>query len=240
MDKRKGMGIIMKRYCTLEEISDGNLYEINDLVEASCNGCKGNATCCHGMGNSIVLDPYDIYRLTTNLKITFEQLLADKVELQVVDGIILPNLRMTGATEQCAFLNGSGRCSIHNMRPGICRIFPLGRYYENQGFKYILQVNECQNTSKTKVKVSKWIDTPDAKENEQFIVDWHYFLKDIEDKIKTIQDESLIKNINMYILNRFYLMGYDLDVDFYIQFSKRLKEAKEVFEIETPETSKQR
>jgi hypothetical protein len=39
----------MKRNCSLEDISDGKLYGIEDLVEASCNGCKGAAVCCHGM-----------------------------------------------------------------------------------------------------------------------------------------------------------------------------------------------
>jgi len=167
----------MKRNCSLDEISDGNLYNRDDLVKVSCNGCKGSATCCHGMGNSIVLDPFDIYRLTTNQNTTFNELLVDRIELNVVDGIILPNLKMTGDLEACAFLNKEGRCSIHAYRPGICRIFPLGRYYENHGFKYILQTNECRNTSETKMKVSKWIDTKDAVENEKFFSRLALFIK---------------------------------------------------------------
>jgi len=211
----------MKRNCSLDEISDGNLYNRDDLVEVSCNGCKGVATCCHGMGKSIVLDPFDIYRLTSNLNNTFSDLLLDKIELNVVDGIILPNLKMTGTLEACAFLNKEGRCSIHAYRPGICRIFPLGRYYENHEFKYILQTNECRNNSKTKMKVSKWIDTKDVVKNEQFLLDWHYLLNDMEDIIQKAQDENLTKNINMYILNIFYVRKYDANADFYIQFKKR-------------------
>lgn len=126
----------MKRNVSLNEISDGRLYDLNDLVEASCNGCKGAAVCCHGMGNSIILDPYDIYRLTTNLNLTFEELLIDKIELNVVDGVILPNLKMAGLREGCSFLGQEGKCSIHPYRPGICRIFPLGRVYDNHDFKY--------------------------------------------------------------------------------------------------------
>jgi Predicted Fe-S-cluster oxidoreductase len=218
----------MKRNCSLEEISDGKLYALNDLVEASCNGCKGQASCCRGMGESILLDPYDIYRLTTKMNTTFEGLLLDKIELHVVDGIILPNLKMAEDTESCAFLNERGRCSIHAFRPGICRIFPLGRFYENQSFHYFLQVKECPNTSETKVKVSKWIDTPDAEKNERFVVDWHYFLKDMEELIKGVTDDKLVKNINMYLLNRFYMKSYDAELDFYGQFYERLKEAKEI------------
>ena len=60
----------------------------------------------------------------------FEQLLVDTIELQVVDSVILPDPRMDGEKEQCVFLNEQGRCRIHAMRPGLCRVFPLGRIYE--------------------------------------------------------------------------------------------------------------
>lgn len=221
----------MKRNCSLDEISDGKLYGINDLVEASCDGCKGCATCCHGMGNSIILDPFDMHQLTMNLQLKFEQLLVDKIELNIVDGIILPNLKMAGEYESCAFLDDAGRCSIHISRPGICRIFPLGRYYENHDFKYILQKNECTNTSSTKIKVSKWIDTLDVERNEQFLIDWHYFLNEAEEIIKNTQDETLIKNLNMFILNRFYVKEFNKERDFYPQFYDRLNEAKKVLNL---------
>ena len=135
----------MKRQVSMDEISDGKLYTLNDMVKAGCNDCKGCSACCQGMGSSIVLDPLDVYRLCQNLGLSFEQLLAGKLELQVVDGIVLPNLKMSGDKEQCAFLNEEGRCSIHAFRPGICRLFPLGRYYENGTIQYFLQVHECKN-----------------------------------------------------------------------------------------------
>ena len=47
----------------LEDISDGRLYDANDMVKAYCNECKGCHACCTGMGNSIILDPMDVMRL---------------------------------------------------------------------------------------------------------------------------------------------------------------------------------
>lgn len=216
----------MKRNCSLLDISDGRLYNINDLANLSCNGCKGAASCCHGMGSSIILDPFDIFRITTKLQVTFEQLLSSKIELNVVDGVILPNLKMTDAREACSFLNDKGRCSIHSDRPGICRIFPLGRYYENNSFQYFLQMNECKNTAKTMSKVGKWIDTVDVEENKQFLIDWHYFLNEVESLIKNSKDAEQIKKINMFMLHCFYLRSYKGNEAFYMQFYNRLKEAK--------------
>lgn len=215
----------MKRQVRLEEISDGKLYTLNDMVKADCGDCKGCSACCKGMGNSIILDPFDVHRISTYLGKSFEQLIEEeKIELQVVDGIILPNLKMCGKEERCAFLNAEGRCSIHTFRPGICRLFPLGRLYEEQGFRYFLQVHECQNKNRTKVKVRKWIDTPETGRYERFVMQWHNFLKAAEEKVEKAVDEAEIKKINMTVLQRFFMMPFVASDDFYGQFEKRVKE----------------
>ena len=220
----------MERNINLNEISDGRLYGINDMVKADCGDCAGCSACCRGMGQSILLDPLDIYRLTSCLDCSFEKLLEDSVELNVVEGIILPNLKMNGEGECCAFLNQEGRCRIHPYRPGFCRIFPLGRIYENQSFQYFLQVHECPKENKSKVKVKKWIDTPEWKKNEKFIAEWHYFLKDLSIYMETDQGENRAKEINMSLLKLFYLTPYDFDRDFYDQFEERLRVARELME----------
>lgn len=216
----------MEREIDLKEISDGKLYEANDMVKAGCDDCRGCSSCCRGMGESILLDPMDIYRLTTNLECTFEQLLETCVELHVVDGIVLPNMKMVGREEQCPFLNQEGRCNIHAIRPGICRLFPLGRCYEEGSFRYFLQVHECPKEPKTKVKIKKWLDIPDIRSYEKFICQWHYFLKDSGRILQEMGQEKLANKINRYILEQFYRKPYDGSRDFYEQFQLRLQLAK--------------
>ena len=63
------------------------------MAKISCHDCKGCSSCCQDMGESIWLDPYDIYQLTNNLEKTIEDLLAKEIELNVVDGLILPNIK---------------------------------------------------------------------------------------------------------------------------------------------------
>ena len=236
----------MKRQVSLEEISDGRLYSRNDMVRAGCQDCRGCSSCCSGMGNSVILDPMDMYRLTTGLGLSFDALMTDKIELNVVDGIILPNLKMSSGTETCAFLNEQGRCSIHPLRPGICRLFPLGRYYGSseegqekekkpegeRSFHYFLQVHECPMPNKTKVKVEKWVDTPNLRRYEQFICDWHYFLEDVEQLIQRTDSDETVKNINLFLLKLFYIMPYSGETDFYAQFAQRFAQAKEVLDLQ--------
>jgi len=219
----------MERQVDLKEISDGKLYGLEDMVRADCAGCAGCSACCRGMGNSVVLDPFDVYRLVNGTGIRFEGLLQNHLELNVVDGVILPNLKMAGASEACAFLSEEGRCTVHAHRPGICRIFPLGRLYEDGSFKYFLQVKECKKGNRSKVKVKKWIDTPNAKNYDNYIARWHYFLKDLQKLVKGAQEENAAKAISMYVLKNFYLVPFVPNRDFFEQFDERLSAAKDMF-----------
>ena len=198
----------MRREVTLEEISDGKLYDANDMVKADCQDCKGCCDCCKG------------------LQRTPEDLIGNMLELGISDGNILPHLAMKGAEEQCVFLNGEGRCAVHAIRPGFCRLFPLGRYYSEEGFKYILQIHECTKKNRSKIKVKKWLDTPDLKQYEKFVWDWHQFLLDVQEIFYQTEDTELIRNLNMYVLSRFYYKVYEEKRDFYEQFYERLEEAK--------------
>lgn len=220
---------IMEREIDLKQISDGRFYLANDMVRTSCNDCAGCSSCCRGMGESIILDPYDMYSLEKGLGATFESMMEDKIELNVVDGIIQPNIKMQQGIDCCAFLNEAGRCTIHAFRPGFCRMFPLGRIYEENGFRYFLQVHECPYPNKTKVKVKKWLGIPELEKYETYIKDWHYFLKEVQEIIKRTQNDAIVKNLNLYLLNQFYVMPYDAmaEEDFYQQFYGRLDEAGE-------------
>ena len=221
----------MERNIDLNEISDGRFYTANDMVRADCQGCEGCSVCCHGMGKSILLDPLDVHRICTYFRIPFEALLADHVELNVVDGMILPNLKMVGEDEHCIFLNQEGRCGIHKIRPGFCRLFPLGRLYEDRSFKYILQTKECVKTDRQKIKVRKWLDIPELDQYEKFVNDWHYFLLDVQEVLYNAEDSELIRNLNLFVVNRFYLKPYDQGQDFYPQFYQRLKEGRELLAL---------
>lgn len=202
------------------------LYEGNDMVKIGCNDCSGCFDCCRGMGDSIVLDPYDIWQLETHLHVTLAQLIPDKIELHVNDGLILPHMRMQGESECCVFLNKSGRCSIHPFRPGLCRLFPLGRNYEEGRLSYFILEDACPN-GKMKVKIRKWLDVENSKCYEKFLITWHDLRKELLEQIAgqyadaaDAGQEERIKQINMKLLHIFYEETY-AEGDFYPQFENR-------------------
>jgi len=143
-------------------------------------------------------------------------------------GLILPNMMMSEATNCCVFLNEEGRCSIHSFRPGICRVFPLGRIYDEEGLSYFLQKEGCVKSNRSKVKVSKWLDTQELRRNQQYLIDWHDFRKQMEAVIEDTEDEKTVKTITMFLLNTFFIQPYDVNEDFYPQFYARLERIQAV------------
>ena len=213
----------MKREVRVEELQ--KLYTCHDMAKADCGGCHGCSACCQGMGNSVIVDPYDIYQLQKGLGASPQVLLSQGyLELNLADGLILPNLKMAGEQEQCIFLNEQGRCRIHSFRPGLCRLFPLGRVYDEEGFKYYVQLYECPKPVKTKVKIEKWLGIPDIKKYEEFVLAWHWLLKWSQELIGMASDltrEEVRKKVTLSMLNVFYMTPYDVKGNFYDQFMAR-------------------
>ena len=217
----------MKRNIDLNEISDGRLYSSGDMVKADCHDCAGCSACCRGMGDSIKLDPMDIWRLKKGVGKEFTALMEQEIELGIVDGMILPNVRMTPEGDVCPFLDVYGRCSIHAYRPGICRLFPLGRYYEENGIKYFIQIHECARKERGKIKIKKWPGIANLKAYEDYIWKWHGFLKDCENAIFGLDDKN--RNIlTLYVLRSFFEAPYRADDEngFYEEFSVKMEEVR--------------
>ncbi|MBP3610334.1 MAG: YkgJ family cysteine cluster protein [Lachnospiraceae bacterium] len=232
----------MRREGNLSSLTDGKLYRSSDMARLGCNDCEGCSACCKGMGNSVVLDPYDVWRLERGLRIPFAGMIGKQVMLSVVDDLILPSLNMEGETGACPFLNEEGRCSIHAFRPGICRLFPLGRYYHDGGFSYVLMTGECRKENRSKVKIDKWLGETNLKEYEQFVLEWKDILTRTRQRIEeTISNSEAAeeegnaeekgreerqaaameqqKKISMELLQRYYLTPYG--VSFFAEFHTR-------------------
>ena len=207
-------------------MNENQFYESYKKVKIGCHDCEGCSACCSGMGTSIILDPWDFYQLEAGLSKDPGGLLAGYAQLHVFEGLILPSLQMAGENEACPFLNAEGRCGIHGFRPGLCRLFPLGRNYEDGKLTYFILEDACRASGeRTKVKIADWIGVADGERYEGFLTDWHYYLKNVRQKIAALPEkewESGAKNASMNILQKFYLSPYDCERDFYNQFYERL------------------
>ncbi len=215
----------MEHKVDLNEISDGKSYTKNDLVKLGCDGCHGKASCCRFAEDTITLDPYDMYQLNTGEGLSFELLYArELIALSPVNGLLLPHLNFSKETGTCPFLEEDGLCRIHGNRPGLCRLFPLARYFEGDKLRYILQIHECPNPVTPKVKIKNWLGIPNLDRYETFLTEWHTLIAKTQDKLTTATDNQTINTVTTMFLKLFYLTPYGKEEDFFSQFLQR-KEA---------------
>ena len=213
----------MEHKVNLEEISDGKRYTKNDMVKLGCDGCSGKSACCRFAEDTITLDPYDIYQLSAGEGLSFELLYSRAlIALAPVQGLLLPHLNFSKETGTCPFLETDGLCRIHGNRPGLCRLFPLARYFEEDKLYYILQIHECPNPVTPKVKVKNWLGIPNTEQYEAFLTEWHRFVTTVQEKIAAATDNRTISTVTTAFLQLFYLTPYGKDEDFYTQFTERL------------------
>lgn len=213
----------MIRNVDIDEISDGKRYHANDMVKIACEDCRGCSECCRDMDNTIILDPYDMYLLQKGTGKDAASLLENEIELRVVDGLILPNIKMQEETKSCGFLTKEGRCGIHEFRPGFCRLFPMGRIYEDGSFTYFLQVNECNFANKSKIKLKKWLGIENLSEYEKYILHYHNLCKDITLGFSKDSSQEAMKSIDMLFLKTMFMNPYDVKMPFYEQYYERAK-----------------
>jgi Fe-S-cluster containining protein len=201
------------------------LLSSNDMTKLGCGECSGCSSCCRGMGQSILLDPYDIFQLQIATGQSFAGLMQEKIELCVESGIILPALRMQSETDACGFLNHEGRCRIHPYRPGLCRLFPLGRSYDEKGLHYFLLEDACRIQNRTKIKIKKWLEVPALSQYEKFLAAWHDLRKEVQEQIIKRQSDNFTQKVNVQMLELFFQKSYDTEEDFYQQFEERKETA---------------
>ena len=212
----------MIRNLDFNDISDGKRYKADDMAKVSCNGCVNCSECCRFTDDTIFLDPFDIYNLSKGLNKTFKEMLGSVIDLTVSDGVITPYLKKDTVSHSCSLLTKEGLCSIHEYRPGFCRLFPLGRIYNEDGsFDYFIQVHECPYPGKSKIKIKKWLGIDRLPMYESYIVKWHKIIKDLSLSIQEDPASDSAKEANMKMLNTFFLTPYDTEKDFYELFSLR-------------------
>jgi len=122
--------------------TDARVLSENDLVELSCgvNGCSSN--CCTKSA-PVVLNPYEIGHICRESGMTYEELL-DIVDTDRARGFPLV---MLPRDPHCHFWTGKG-CRIYRGRPLACRLYPLGRVF-NDGESHIVlpELNICHGLS---------------------------------------------------------------------------------------------
>lgn len=156
--------------------ADAVVLDLSDPFQAACDtdGCAAN--CCTKSA-PIVLNPYEIALICSASGMSYEDLL-DIVETDRANAFPLVMLPRNPA---CHFFSGRG-CRIYAARPLACRLYPLGRVYEN-GRSHIVRpsVNTCSRLSAgSSGTVAEYLASQDAGTQIAMADEWIRFVSTIE------------------------------------------------------------
>lgn len=221
---------------------DGILYSVDDQVKIACNDCRGCTRCCENMDDTIILDPYDIWQLTHKLKISgggrvnFDILVSEDgpLELGMHDGVILPHMKMVATDDEnkgvCSFLAPNGRCSIHFCRPGMCRLYPLGRLFEENedgevslGYFILNEELGCPIANTSYTSVDSWLGYADKDKYQDYQIKWRNVRRVLREAGEDVNaDINALEKILIECLEHFF--AHEYGEDFFAEFDRLYEE----------------
>jgi Fe-S-cluster containining protein len=198
------------------QISKKELLTGRSLARVACRACEGCGDCCRNMGDSIRLDPYDFWQLEKGLSLSARDLARTYLGFVKADGLLLPCIKMKEGA--CPFLE-LGRCRIHSFRPGICRLFPLGRQYDAVGLRYFVIPDGCDMPGKSKVRIEDYLEIENLSRYEAYLAEYHRLLGRVQGLLKEEYWQKM--GLGPDFRTTFFLLDYDVDRDFSSQFIRR-------------------
>lgn len=147
-----------------------------DPIQLSCGTAGCSANCCTN-GPHIILNPYEISLICRAAGVSYEDLL-DLVETDRVNGFPLVMLPREPA---CPFWTDSG-CRIYGSRPLACRLFPLGRVFDNGVSSFVLpDRNQCSGlVPETSLTLEDYLREQDTETQVRMADAWIKFVTEVE------------------------------------------------------------
>ena len=105
--------------------------KLMDLDSEFSFKCRKCGKCCKHQ-NTILFNSRDIFNIAYKLQITPKEVINKYAETYIGSASRIPVIHMVprGQNEVCPFLE-DGLCSIHDCKPTVCALFPLGRVVVN-------------------------------------------------------------------------------------------------------------
>lgn len=201
-----------------------------DWVSFRCRRC-GN--CCRELENQLMLEPLDAYNLARFLRERGKASYIDDVYTWYAHPDMLEGrlpiylLNTEGLDHACVFLK-DGRCTVYEVRPYVCRIYPFGVRPGQRGkaFEYYRCVDRHSNHfSGGRVQVKDWLYKNFARENREFWSAEGGILPTLGCLMSGLDVNELQTSLFQVLYYRYY--SYDLDQPFMPQYTRSMEALKQ-------------
>jgi len=224
---------------------DNRLKEIVDKMDQYKIGlddpfrfkCRGCGKCCKNR-EDILFTVRDLFRIAKYFKKPISEIIKKYCDCYMGSDSHFPIVRLMtqGTNKSCPFLDGK-RCSIHEVKPVVCALYPVGRTWmaEKDSIEgsepkyipgYILQPMDCGSVRKMNT-VRQWLEKFDIPIEDEFYLEWNkaliLFSTHIQEMEKCASGKVLQPIYNL--LFELIYVQYDTEAELIPQFRMNIKKA---------------
>lgn len=224
MDLRK----MMKTGEGIDQLKQ-HLLDLDAEFSFKCRRC---GKCCIHQ-DTILFNARDIYNIARKKGMTMQQVIEAYTEVYIGRNSRLPvvHLLSNGPKGACPLLE-NGRCSVHDCKPTVCALFPLGRIVmgEKSGepiedldkiqVKYIINDFTCGSAKRVNT-VRSWLDKFGIPEHDEFFLLWNKVSMSLVRAVAKLEEAK----VSMPVLNMLWdaifqmlFLQYDVEQEFMPQF----------------------
>ena len=232
----------------IEEL-ETNLLDLDFEFRFKCRRC---GKCCIHQ-DMIIFNARDIFNIAKKKGMTMQQVVEAYTEVYIGRNSRIPiiHLLSNGPKGACPLLE-NGRCSVHDCKPTVCALFPLGRVAlnskdgqplkegETPEVKYILNDHSCGSAKKVNT-VRSWLAKFGIPEQDEFYLLWNKVLMSLAPAVMKLEEEKVSEPVLEMIWGAIYetlYLHYDTSQEFMPQFQavadKLLGLSKAIMEAQPP------
>lgn len=217
-----------KRLQQIAENFDNMTIGVDEIFRFSCKQC---GKCCTER-EDIILSPFDLFRASKKLGMTPDEFVKEYCDSYVghTSKMIIVRLMPRGSNRRCPLLKDR-KCSIHDAKPTLCAMFPIGRGFKldaskpvaeqisAEAIKFIFNGAHCGNAEEHTVR--EWLASFGIPIEDEFFIEWQKTIAEIGDATryaeKVCSKEEVLNLIYTAIYGLMYIK-YDTCQDFMPQF----------------------
>ena len=114
--------------------------------------CKQCGDCCRKRSQPVLLTGYDVYNIAKELNVGTAEVLMKYCTIIPGDTSGLPVVYLRERPDGSCSLLRKGLCTVQQNKPVVCRIFPIGRYYDGKEHRYFTQwQGSCVGTGQREI-----------------------------------------------------------------------------------------
>lgn len=217
---------------------------VDDSFKFHCTQC--GKCCLHR--EDILLSPKDIYNMSKELGLTPDELCKQYCEVYIGPDSRVPLVRILprGSVQRCPLLKDR-KCSVHQAKPAICAMFPIGRSLmvdqasaDQKEFKvedtiFIFNGADCGDDSESHT-VREWLTEFGIPIEDEFFIKWQSLVMKLGEAFRKMEKKMGPDTMQMVWTAAFaaLYLHYDTKKDFLPQFDENAAKYLEVMHTMLP------